>query len=87
VVCCHYLRLDVADGPQTAARALATLGEAGVQVQRMERFTHVDGDCRSALVVLTQPAAQACIAAVVARLECLPGVRGSVRQLRLETLH
>jgi homoserine dehydrogenase len=87
LVCRHYLRLDVADVQQTAARALATLGEAGVQVERMERFTHADGDGASALVVLTLPATQACIAAVAARLERLPGVRGSVRQLRLETLH
>lgn len=87
VVCRHYLRLDVADVQQTAARALAALDEAGVPVERMERFAHADGDGANALVVLTQPASQASITAVVARLERLPGVLGSVRQLRLETLH
>jgi len=87
LVCRHYLRLDVADVQQTAARALSMLDEGGVPVERMERFAHADGDGANALVVLTQPAAQARITAVVARLERLPGVLGSVRQLRMETLH
>ena len=81
----HYLRLELLDKPGVLAKVAASLGEAGVSIDRMRQYQH-DGPSAPVLIV-THPSPRALAAPRShrdrARGRARRGARGAAHRVRL----
>jgi homoserine dehydrogenase len=73
VVCAHYLCVRAPHVPGVLGRVATCLGRHGVSIRRMSQDSP-PGDGQAAMIMLTEPAADAAVAAAVTELE-LPVTR------------
>lgn len=82
VACAHYLCVRAPHLPGVLGRVATCLGRHGVSIRRMTQETPPD-DAPAAMVMLTEPVAEAAIAAALAELAEPPERIGPITRIRL----
>ncbi len=80
----YYLRMDLQDRPGALARIAACLGEAGISIDRMRQYDHVD---RTApVLIVTHHASRAALDAAIACMAGTGVMEGEPVALRIEEI-
>jgi homoserine dehydrogenase len=80
----HYLRMSLLDKPGALAKVATSLGEAGISIDRMQQYEHVEGTAR--VLIITHKATRDDIADAMRRFTKTGVVVGDPVALRIEAV-
>ena len=86
IVTSYYLRLRVEDKPGVLADITRILADQQISIDAMFQREPAEGEDQTDIIMLTHETREKNVDAAIAKIDCLPVVKGKLTRLRMEAL-